>query len=106
MDYTKNSLLFKALADPTRLEIVDMVSGGELCACEILARFSITQPSLSHHMKVLCACGLVRGRKEGKWTYYSLDTETAQLAASALSEATSCTEGRVGRKAVCEEACC
>jgi len=76
--YEKNAKLFKALADVNRLEIVDMLSCGELCACRILERFSLTQPTLSHHMKTLCDCGLVSGRKEGKWTYYSLDGEVAQ----------------------------
>ncbi len=52
-----------------------MLSCGELCACEILEKFSITQPTLSHHMKILCDCGLVNGRKEGKWMHYSLNGE-------------------------------
>ena len=70
--YSENVGLFKALGDTNRLMIVDMLSCGELCACKILERFHITQPTLSHHMKILCDCGLVVGRKEGKWTYYSL----------------------------------
>jgi len=70
--YAENVALFKALDDANRLMIVDMLSCGELCACKILERFHITQPTLSHHMKILCDCGLVVGRKEGKWTYYSL----------------------------------
>ena len=73
--YQKNAGWFKALSDPTRLEIVNMLSCGELCACKILERFQITQPTLSHHMKILCDSGLVNGRKEGKWTYYSLNGE-------------------------------
>jgi len=70
--YSENVGLFKALADTNRLMIVDMLSCGELCACKILEKFHITQPTLSHHMKILCDCGLVAGRKEGKWTHYSL----------------------------------
>ena len=70
--YVDNVGMFKALSDQSRLEIVDMLSCGELCACKILERFQITQPTLSHHMKILCDCGLVFGRKEGKWTHYSL----------------------------------
>ena len=69
---------FKALSDPNRLMIVDMLSGGELCACVILEKFRITQPTLSHHMKTLCDCGLVDGRKEGKWVYYSLNEQAVQ----------------------------
>ena len=71
--YTDFAVMFKALSDPNRLMIVDMLSCGELCACRILEKFKITQPTLSHHMKTLCDCGLVKGRKEGKWTHYSLD---------------------------------
>jgi len=71
--YQQNINRFKALADENRLMIVDMLSSDELCACKILEKFKITQPTLSHHMKILCDCGLVNGRKEGKWMYYSLD---------------------------------
>ena len=76
--YAENVGLFKALADTNRLMIVDMLSCGELCACVILEKFHITQPTLSHHMKILCDCRLVSGRKEGKWTHYSLNNETVQ----------------------------
>ncbi|OPX43907.1 transcriptional repressor SdpR [Ruminiclostridium hungatei] len=68
--------VFKALGDAKRVMIVDMLSCGELCACMILEKLEISQSTLSHHMKLLCECGLVKGRNEGKWTYYSLDTET------------------------------
>lgn len=70
--YIKNVSIFKALSDINRLMIVDMLSCGEICACKILDKLNITQPTLSHHMKILCDCGLVNGRKDGKWTYYSL----------------------------------
>ena len=74
----QNVGLFKALADTNRLMIVDMLSCGELCACKILEGFQITQPTLSHHMKILCDCGLVSGRKDGKWTYYSLNESVVE----------------------------
>ena len=76
--YKAYARLFKALSDPNRLMIADMLSCGELCACVILEKFHITQPTLSHHMKTLCDCGLVIGRKEGKWVYYSLDRQIVQ----------------------------
>ncbi|MCL1847948.1 MAG: metalloregulator ArsR/SmtB family transcription factor, partial [Coriobacteriia bacterium] len=93
MNYAEESILFKALADPTRLEIVDMISCGELCACMILARFNITQPTLSHHMKILCECGLVSGRKEGKWTYYSLNDRAICDLKLVLDKVTLCEGG-------------
>ncbi len=70
------ALLCKALSDANRLRIVRMLSGGEMCACKLLERFEITQPTLSHHMKTLCDCGLVDVRKDGKWCHYSLNCAT------------------------------
>jgi len=70
------ALICKALGDTNRLEIVQMLSDGEKCGCKLLERFEITQPTLSHHMKVLCECGIVNARKEGKWQHYSLNGET------------------------------
>jgi len=104
MNYAEKSLLFKSLGDPTRLEIVDMLSGGELCACKILERFQITQPTLSHHMKTLCYCGLVVGRKEGKWTYYSLVPARVQDFKALLSEVT--TRKEDCREITYQEDCC
>jgi ArsR family transcriptional regulator len=70
------SLICKVLGDTNRLEIIQMLSDGEKCGCKLLERFEITQPTLSHHMKILIECGLVNQRKEGKWHYYSLNCET------------------------------
>ena len=70
------SLICKALSDSNRLEIVQMLSEGEKCGCKLLERFEITQPTLSHHMKILVEAGMVNDRKEGKWHYYSLNTQT------------------------------
>lgn len=73
MDYEENSKIFKALSDPSRLKIIHILSCGEKCACDILEYFGFTQPTLSHHMKVLSECSLVEVRKEGLWNYYSLN---------------------------------
>ena len=75
IDYVEYSKIFKAFSDPKRLKIIDMLSNGELCACKILEEFDITQPTLSHDMKVLSDIGLVNPRKEGKWIHYSLNME-------------------------------
>lgn len=74
-DYSKYSAVFKALSDETRLKILDILSCGELCACKILENLHITQPTLSYHMKLLCDCGLVHGRREGSWVHYRIDRE-------------------------------
>ena len=78
IDYAGNTAFFKALGDENRLKIIDMLSCGEICACEILLELEITQSTLSHHMKILCDCSLVIPRKEGKWTYYSLNEATVK----------------------------
>ncbi|MDR1831117.1 MAG: arsenite methyltransferase [Fusobacteriaceae bacterium] len=73
--FTEYAKIFKALSDEKRLRILHYISAGELCACELLEKFHITQPTLSHHMKILSNCRLVRGRPAGKWTYYSLGAD-------------------------------
>ena len=73
--YLDTAKVLKAISDPKRLRIVDMLSCGELCACKILEAFHITQPTLSHDMRVLIEAGIVSDRREGKNTYYSLRKE-------------------------------
>lgn len=73
------AVICKALGDSNRLKIVKMLSGGEKCACKLLEAFDITQPTLSHHMKILSDCGLVETRKDGKWSHYSINCETLSL---------------------------
>ena len=87
--YKEYAQFFKVLSDPNRLMIIDMLSCGELCACVILEKFNITQPTLSHHMKSLRESELVIGRKEGKWMYYSLSEKTVQTCKNILSDLTS-----------------
>lgn len=72
---TEFAPVFKALGDSTRLKIIEMLSCGELCACDILESFHITQPTLSYHMKILTDCGLVESHKEGSWMHYSNNQE-------------------------------
>ncbi len=76
--YTETARQLKAISDPKRLRIVDMLSAGELCACEILERFEICQSTLSHDMKLLTEAGLVNSRREGKNIYYTLNPPRLQ----------------------------
>lgn len=76
MTLQQRRTIHKALADINRLRILDRLAGGELCACHLLEDLDITQPTLSHHMKVLTAAGLVRGRKVGKWMHYCRAEDT------------------------------
>ena len=100
--YADKALLFKALSDPTRLMIIDMLSFGELCACVILAQFQITQPTLSYHMKALCDSGLVNGRKQGKWMYYSLNNDMFENIREFLDEITTSSISLVCNDSSCE----
>lgn len=83
-NYEETSKILKALADPNRLKIIDILSCGEECACTILEHFDFTQPTLSHHMKSLMECGLVTARKEGTWIKYTLDMAQANRSILAL----------------------
>ena len=78
MNYENYTLFFRALSDENRLRIIDMLSCGEICACEILLELEITQSTLSHHMRILCDCLLVIPRRAGKWTFYSLNKGTVK----------------------------
>jgi len=71
----QNATMFKAFCDENRLNILELLHSGEKCACQLLEELKITQPTLSHHMKILCESGIVSSRKEGKWTYYMLSRD-------------------------------
>jgi ArsR family transcriptional regulator len=64
--------MFKALADETRLKVLRLLARRELCVCEVMAALDLTQPTASHHLGILENAGLVKGRKDGKWVFYSL----------------------------------
>jgi len=104
--YLEYAKVFKAIGDPKRAMIVDMLSCGELCACMILERFEMSQSTLSHHMKLLCECGLVKGREQGKWTYYSLNADTAGRTKQFLDDITSDQDDCICREdAGCRKGC-
>ena len=65
MELTNVALICKALGDSNRLEIVQMLSDGEKCGCRLLEKFEITQPTLSHHMKILVECGMIAKKVNG-----------------------------------------
>jgi len=75
VDYENIAKKLKVISDPKRLKIIDMLSCDELCACEILEKFDISQPTLSHDMRKLEEVGLVSSRREGKNTYYFLNKD-------------------------------
>ncbi|MBU7006921.1 ArsR/SmtB family transcription factor [Phosphitispora fastidiosa] len=69
---------YKALGDEIRLTILNMLSEQEMCVCEIFDKLDISQPAVSHHLKILRQAGLVKDSKEGKWIYYSLNGSVFQ----------------------------
>ncbi|WP_344870826.1 metalloregulator ArsR/SmtB family transcription factor [Allokutzneria multivorans] len=67
------ALVFKALADPVRLRLLSLISsspGGEICVCDLTGEFELSGPTISHHLKVLKAAGLIDGERRGTWVYY------------------------------------
>ena len=75
MDEKQLAGIFKALGDENRIHILRALHAGEKCACELLEELNISQPTLSHHMKILCETGIVQSRREGKWMHYSICCE-------------------------------
>jgi len=77
--------VMRALRDPNRVKIVKMLQHGELCVCEIQAALGVSQPTVSKHVKILEAAGLVSSRKDGLWVHYSLhDGSESPYAATML----------------------
>ena len=96
----KTAAIFKAFCDENRIRILKLLRTGEKCGCRLLEELNVTQPTLSHHMKILCDSGIVVGRKEGKWTHYSISSKGAKYAAECLKALTTI-------EAECEdEPCC
>ncbi len=80
-DSVKRGKFFKALGDATRVRILGLLNAREMCVCEVMVALDLTQPTASHHLKILENVDLVKSRKEGKWVLYTLSnpTQTAFL---------------------------
>jgi DNA-binding transcriptional ArsR family regulator len=77
--------VFSAIADETRLRILNLVARDELCACELMAALELTQPTTSHHLGILERSGLVTSRREGKWVFFRLaDVKVETLLAKGI----------------------
>ena len=80
---------FAALADPARLRLLSLIScapGGEACACDLIEPIGKSQPTVSHHLKVLTDAGLVQREKRGVWAWYRANPETLDRLRSALAQ--------------------
>jgi len=71
-------LMLKALAEPIRLQLIEVLGGGERCVCELTSELSMAQSKLSFHLKVLREAGLLNAREEGRWVYYSLEPKALE----------------------------
>ncbi len=71
-NYLEEAAVFKAFCDEKRLRALELLRGGEKCACVLNEELGLPQSTLSYHMKILCESGVVTPRQEGKWTHYSI----------------------------------
>lgn len=101
--HQESARVFQALCDKKRLMIFELLQSGEKCACVLLEQLDIQQPTLSHHMKILCASGMVTPRKEGKWTHYSICREGCQSAVQLLQTLTMVADKEPSSRRCCEE---
>ena len=90
--YAQRAQVFKALCDERRQRILELLQGGEKCACVLIEAMDMPQSSLSYHMRILCDSGLVTSREEGKWTHYQISKQGSERAVALLREITAVTE--------------
>ena len=86
MDVEKIVPVFRALADPVRLQLVGLIAGGERCNAELAAELAVSPATVSHHLKVLRGAGLVRERRESPYVYVELDHEALRRAVMAVAD--------------------
>lgn len=86
--YEEQAKVFKAFCDEKRLRILELLRGGEKCACVLLEQLDLGQSGLSYHMKVLIESGIVENRQEGKWTHYKISEKGSAYASTLLKKLT------------------
>ena len=94
--------ILKALAEPRRWRIIELLSCEELCVCHLAEEIGIAQPLVSHHLRVLRDAGLVEATKHRQWTYYRLRTEVLSELGEAIGSITSCCPTPGERRRPCE----
>ena len=77
--------VFRAFTDENRVQVLELLCSGEQCACTLLENLKISQPTLSHHMKILCQSGIVKSRRVGSWNYYSINADGCEYASRLLT---------------------
>ena len=86
--HEEHAKIFKAFCDDKRLRILELLRGGEKCACVLLEQLELGQSGLSYHMKILVESGVVESRQEGKWTHYKISKKGSSYAGTLLMELT------------------
>lgn len=86
--HEQHARVFKALCDEKRLRIIELLRGGEKCACVLLEQLDLGQSGLSYHMKILVESRVVESRQEGKWTHYKISEKGSADAAELLKSLT------------------
>jgi ArsR family transcriptional regulator len=101
LDTDRAAALFHALSDKIRVEVVQLLLDGERCVCELMAELDLAQSRLSWHLKTLSDAGVITGRREGRWNYYSLN-------ADAIAEARGLLDAMKpsARRLVVRDGCC
>ena len=100
IDSTRAAEVFHALSDPIRVDVVGLLLQGERCVCDLMADLDLAQSRLSWHLKTLSDAGIIVGRKEGRWNYYSLNPD-------GLAEARSILDGlKPSRRLAVRSVCC
>jgi ArsR family transcriptional regulator, arsenate/arsenite/antimonite-responsive transcriptional repressor len=82
--------VFRALGDPVRLRLVSLIGahqGGEMCVCDLTSAFNLTQPTISHHLRILREAGIIGSQRRGTWVYYRLLPDALERMAALLSPA-------------------
>ena len=84
-DPIATAALFHALSDPIRIEVLGLLANGERCVCDLTEELDVAQSRLSWHLKTLKDAGLVSDRREGRWSYYTLERDAFERAEVALA---------------------
>ena len=99
--YEMRARVFKALCDERRQRILELLHGGEKCACVLIEEMGMPQSSLSYHMKILCESGIVTSREEGKWTHYQISRQGSEKAVALLKTITAVEENGAEESRCC-----
>lgn len=101
LDSARAATLFHALSDEIRIDVISLLLNGERCVCELMEELDMAQSRLSWHLKTLADAGIISGRKEGRWNYYSLNAEAIAEARAILDSIKPSTRRSATRSACC-----